>query len=565
MSPRWKRLRRILGGTFAGCVMLGLASTTAGSAPAKAELSLNGGGSWGAYRELLTWQDDLGGSRSPIDLGYAAHGSFLGRKDFLDRNLDFVLSGIPFSTEELAQVDGGASGLIDAPVQVSSLAFVLQRPVPDGLSTLQVKCDPDDPNTPDPTKCLVKRPYTGPVKVPSENLAAMALKYAGASTIPLSSWNDPSVLSAMGVPNFTTPPLAGPAPVLRSDQDEMSFYLQQFAATAAPSVWSGLKQQDTRIAWEPITERLPRQAGASRDGVEQQGQQLALGGGDPSSGTISGFTAGVFAAVPASAIGGVKQAFPKAKLEYMQVQNANGDWVAPNPASIDAAVNAGGAAPLFALTNKVPGAYPLVWVDHLYAPAHGLSIEKTEGLAAVIRYLATAGQDAAQPVGEGRLPGPLVTMALAAADQLVRSNCDAPDRHVVESSDPGPSAPDLPAIKTIGTMLHCAPGAPAPAAAAGAGGSSGGAAFSAASAGYGGTSSGAGSTALATSETGATATGGELGRKSGVAAALAATKLPLGLPPASSGLDRLATLLIGAGAYFAFRRPVRRLLARARP
>ncbi len=52
------------------------------------------------------------------------------------------------------------------------------------------------------------------------------------------------------------------------------------------------------------------------------------------------------------------------------------------------------ATPLYALTNKVPGAYPLVWVDHLYAPAHGLSIEKTEALAAVIRYLATAGQAA---------------------------------------------------------------------------------------------------------------------------------------------------------------------------
>ena len=88
------------------------------------------------------------------------------------------------------------------------------------------------------------------------------------------------------------------------------------------------------------------------------------------------------------------------------MQNANGDWVAPTPDSIDAGGRRPVArAPLFALTNKVPGAYPLVWVDHLYAPAHGLSIEKTEALATVIRYLATAGQDAAQPVGEGRLSG----------------------------------------------------------------------------------------------------------------------------------------------------------------
>ena len=285
-----------------------------------------------------------------------------------------------------------------------------------------------------------------------------------------------------------------------------------------------------------------------------------LGGGDPSSGTISGFSAGVFAAVPASAVGGIKQAFPKAKLEYIQVQNANGDWVAPTPASIDAAVNGGGAAPLFALTNKVPGAYPLVWVDHLYAPAHGLSMEKTEALAAVIRYLATAGQDAAQPVGEGRLSGPLVTMGLAAADQLVKSNCDGPDRHVVQSTDPGPYAPDLPAIKTIGTMAHCAPGAPPPAAAAG--GSFGGDSFSASSASYSGSGSSSDSTALATADTGASGGSGELGHNGGVTAALSASKLPLTLPPSSSGLDRLVTLLIGTGAYFLFRRPVRRWLAR---
>lgn len=565
MSHRWSRsLRRFLGVGLVSCILLAAAGTTNGSAaPVKATLSLSGGGSWAAYRELLHWQDDLGGSASPIDVGYAFHGSFLGRKDFLDGNLDFVLSGVPFSADELTKVNGGAAGLIDVPIQVSSMTFVLQRPVPDGLSTLDVLCNPDDPNVVDPTKCLVKKSYTGAVRIPNTNLAAMALKFTGGVTPPLSSWNHPAVLSAMGVPNFTTPLLAGPAPVLRSDQDEMNYYLQQYAATAAPSVWNGLKALETRIQWEPITERLPRQAGASRDGVEQQGQQLALGGGDPSSGTISGFTAGVFAPVPASAVGGVKQAFPDAKLEYIEVQNANGEWVAPTPASIDAAVNAGGAAPMFALSNKVPGAYPLVWVDHLYAPAHGLSLAKTEGMAALIRYVATAGQDAAQPVGEGRLSAPLVAMALAGANQLVKSNCEGSDRHVVENTDPGPYAPDLPALKTIGAMLHCAPGAPAVPAST-SGGSSGGT-YSGSGASYTGLGSSAGSTTQATAEAGASGGVTALVRKRGATVALAASKLPLPLPDTGGGLDRLIVLLVGAGSYLLLRRPVRRLLARGSP
>lgn len=561
MSLRWSRsLRRLLGVGLAACVMLGAAGTADGSAaPVKATLTLSGGGSWAAYRELLKWQDDLGGSASPIDMGYGFHGSFLGRKDFLAGDLDFVLSGVPFTAEELTHVNGGASGLIDVPMQVSSMTFVLQRPVPDGLATLDIRCDPDDPNVVDPTKCLIKKPYTGAVRIPNTNLAAMALKYTGGVTPPLSSWNHPAVLGAMGVANFTTPLLAGPAPVLRSDQDEMNYYLQQYAATAAPTVWSGLKALETRIQWEPIAERLPRQAGASRDGVEQQGQQLALGGGDPSSGTISGFTAGVFASVPASAVGGIQQAFPNAKLEYIEVQNANGEWVAPTPASIDAAVNAGGAAPLFALSNRVPGAYPLVWVDHLYAPAHGLSLAKTEGMAALIRYVATAGQDAALPVGEGRLSAPLVAMALAGANQLVKSNCEGPDRHVVETTDPGPYAPDLPALKTIGAMLHCEPGAPAVSASTG--GSSGGT-YNGSSSFYDGSGSSTGSTTEATAETGASGGVTALARKHGATVALAASKLPLPLPDTGSGLNRFVVLLVGAGGYLLLRRPVRRLLAR---
>ena len=209
------------------------------------------------------------------------------------------------------------------------------------------------------------------MRVPNANLAAMLFRYAGGTVPPMSSWNHTNVLKAMGIDNFTTPPLAGPAPVLRSDQDEFNYFMQKFAATAAPSVWEGLKAQDRTIPWEPISERLGRTVSASRDGVEQQSQQLGLGGGDPGSGTISGFTAGVVAPLPASAIGSIRSAFPKAKVEYMEVQNANGDWVAPTPDSLSKAVAAGGETPMHALTNKVAGAYPLTWVDYLYVPGEG--------------------------------------------------------------------------------------------------------------------------------------------------------------------------------------------------
>jgi ABC-type phosphate transport system substrate-binding protein len=535
----------------------GSAETDPPPADTETRLSLRGGGAWGAYQELLPWQDQLSEAKSPIDLVYTPHGSFLGRKDYLEGKLDFVLSSVGFTPEELAKIPGGANGVIAAPVQVSSLAFLLQLPVPDGLTSFVQRCDPDDPNTPDPTKCLVRRPYTGKVRIPTDNLAAMALRYPGPAQPPLTSWNHPAVLGAMGVPNFTIPPLAGPTPVLRSDPDEANYYLQHWAAATAPNVWAGLKQSEERIVWEPIAERLPRQAGASRDGVEQQSQQLTLGGGDPGSGTITGFSSGVFAPVPASSLGALEKAFPKVPLQFVEVQNANGDWVSPTPASINAAVNAGGAAPIHAATNKVPGAYPLVWVENIYVPAQGLSIQNTEAVAALIRYLATAGQDVAATVGEGRLSPPLVAAALAAANQVVKSNCVGADRHVVENTDPGDHAPDVPAMKTIGTMSHCAPGAAPAASGGGTGSGSGGSGASS----FVSSSSSSGSTGE-TVDAGVAGESDELTGKTGATAVLSASKLPLPLPPVAGGLDRFATLLVGAGAYLLFRKPVRRLLRR---
>jgi hypothetical protein len=321
-----------------------------------------------------------------------------------------------------------------------------------------------------------------------------------------------------------------------------------------------MKAANPTIPWDPITERLARQPGASRDGVDQQGQQLALGGGDPTTGVLTQFSAGVFAPLPASALGGIKNTFPDVKLQFVQMQNANGDWVEPTSASINAAVDAGGGTPLYALNNKVPGAYPLVWIDHLYAPAHDLTIQKTEALAAVIRYLATSGQAAAQPVGEGRLPASQVQVAIAAADNLVKSNCTGNDRHVEESTDPGPYAPDMPGVKAIGMMEHCVSGAP-PAAASGGSGSGTTGSFD-------GVSSSGSLTAApaATGSTGASASADgsttKVKVKRSATGALVASDLPLPSPATTGGIDRLATLLLGVALFFLFRKPVKRLLGK---
>jgi hypothetical protein len=144
--------------------------------------------------------------------------------------------------------------------------------------------------------------------------------------------------------------------------------------------------------------------------------------------------------------------------------------VTPTPAAIDAAVNGTpavtptattGAQPLYAATHPVAGAYPLTYVDYLYAPAHGLSVQKTEALATVIRYLATDGQHPLAGNGDGQLSSTLVSQALASANQLVISNCPAAD--LVDTATPGPYTPTgLPGLDGLGKAFHCEVPGPSP-------------------------------------------------------------------------------------------------------
>jgi hypothetical protein len=263
---------------------------------------------------------------------------------------------------------------------------------------------------------------------------------------------------------------------------------------------------------------------------------------------------------------------------FAAIQNASGEWVQPTPDSVDKAVDAGGSEPLYALTHQVSGAYPLVWIDRFYAPAHGLSVEKTEGLATLLRYLVTTGQEKEASVGEGRLSAALVKEALAAADQIVNSNCVGSDRHIVQSADPGPLAPaSATAMQSIGTMAHCV-----------ANGTAVGVTTTTTFHAFGSTSDfsdGAGtsfsdsgtngggfaSSNPATSD-GAVSPDGSAADDGGTNAPAAATattprsvlltasKLPLGLPASRSGTDRLATFLLGVGLYLLLRRPFARLI-----
>jgi hypothetical protein len=423
------------------------------------------------------------------------------------------------------------------------------------------------------------------VQVPNLNVAAMITGSPGSDpNAPLNGWFNPAVLGAMKIsrtwdpswpdadPGFAFAQGAYPAPVLRSDADETTYYLEQFlkaislkSSDVATSPWGAMvRLVDPKAdpATFAISERLPRPASTvTRDGAQEQVHQLGLGGADPSSGTISDLIKGVIAAAPASSLGDVRSAFPKQQFELVAMQNASNDWVAATPDSITAAVAAGGDTPLYALTNAASGAYPLAWVDRLYAPAHGLSVDKTEALATTIRYLATDGQDAAPKAGEGKLSDKLVGEALAAADQLVQSNCTGSDRTVVKSSDPGRFAPRTAGMTAIGPMLHCEAAA-APSTTVAVAAASSGPAFGSSSIPLSNSPIPALPALAAPASAPAPQSTPPSKQKKTILGALAASSLPEEQPGSGNTVDDAATFLLGAGLFLLARKPVTKLLAR---
>jgi hypothetical protein len=578
-------------------------------------VTLAGEGSNAPYKEITTWQNDLAGGRAPINLNYAATGSQQGRDDFLAGTADFAISGTQFaggsgaaapcSTQattscapgftppEIGQLPHQTLGrdVIAAPVAVTALAFILALPLNTstpgapqyGFDRQDQFCDPTtgqcDPNQP------LNTPVTRGARVPNVNLSAMVLNLnlpdpnkADTWGSNVSDWNAWDVLNAMGVQPPQCDPsqnfihcFAGmanvtkPVSVVQSEPDELNYYLQTYIRSTALTIWTSNKAATPGIDWEctasqqfngqcvggDLFERMPRVPNLSRQGADQGGDQLTIPGGTAGN-TAGGSLAGAIGALPPTSLTaaplGIQNGTP---LQFIGIQNKNGDWVTPSPTSIDAAVNAGNGTPLYAMTHSVANAYPLTWVDYLYVKSSGLSAEKTEALATLVRYLATDGQAAARPWGEGTLSSALVADALKAANQVVQSNCPSAHGTIVSSTDPGSDAPATPGIHAIGAMLHCVPPPAAPGAAAGGSGAPAGLSLS-------------GAASLPTTPalpTPAQAPTKRASTATPLPTDVTADKLPLPLP--GLALDRFATFLLGALGFAMLRDPIRRRLGRS--
>jgi len=515
VTLRLREIRTRTLGAVAGVltVAFGLlgAHTAGASSSTPAPLTIYGEGSWDVAAEATTWHNGLytaTAAHGAVVDDYTANGDGDGIGDFLAGSADYLISGVPLSAAQAARLPGGR--VIAAPILSTGLAFMLAPPSagPDlGFNVQKGGSTPVIPYGPPPLVPSNRPPFFGPpvpfgspqpdcpttgcppVNVPATNLVAMLDLDYGDPSQPtgLYQWSNPSILETWNQPaldldmssNSTdvfnptsaVSPIdssSSPFIVLRADPNDDNYYLQQWILSQAPSIWAAEGFSG------PSSLSLPPTYGSAFVGV---GLQEALGTFQ-AHGQRTGN--GLIAYVPPSGLyllNQIETAQPTTVVnpstigEFIGIQNANGDYVVPTPSSVSAAVSAGADAglsacdptnqnALYAMTHKVAGAYPLAWVDCLYAPAKGLSIAKTNAVAGLIRYRVTDGQLGLSSRGDAALPASYVLQSLAAANDVVDSNCPVAGGQVVVTNAAPTYGPTDAGVAALGPVDQCLPAPP---------------------------------------------------------------------------------------------------------
>jgi ABC-type phosphate transport system substrate-binding protein len=398
-------------------------------------VSLRGAGTDGLSLMFEEWSSAFFEAPRSVDINYPNLGDgFLARGEFIDGDVDFAITGVPFTDEEEAALAAEHRPYVSAPISLAGLGLLLRAPV-QGLATIEATDDGD----------VIVTPYDGPIRMP---ISAVNRVVYSTSNV----WQDPEFRATFGGLNMRTF-VQNATFVARSDAGATNFYLQQYLRIADPVAWAaagerfGFETDTVTEFWGPAGLSTPTRPQAS--GVYNAVGQSAnpSNGGTAQGGNVGALTAEFLLEAMAK--------FPGTDQRVIQLQNAAGEWVAPTPESIEAAFPDGDGTPMQGLQDEaLTDAYPITWVNQLVAPTSGLSVDEANALATFMRFAATDGQAQAHVHGEGELPEALVEQALDAADAVVAGNCVG-QGSVVAVGDPGPYAPSGATFPGATTWKRC--------------------------------------------------------------------------------------------------------------
>lgn len=475
------RRRAVLGATFSGLASMALLQPLWADAQAEST-RLVGGGTAQLAGEIVGWQNAIASADTPVDFAYFSRGSDEGRDQLLRGGWDFAVSGIPFSDDELARKPAGAGELIDVPISVASLSVLATTPV-DGVGSWSTYRESVDQACVDELIAIgvdeleaiatcttaVRGTFDGPFRIPPRNLASLLMGMTSEDHPErLSAWSNPGWVAAAGTDDLqiARQPRNRHTWVNRTEGSAANRSLLLYAKSMAPDVWqyattSWLPDDPNNpfdYQWEPVKTQFPARS-VSRFGSETQIGVMAIANQDVVTGNVHEGWSGNAGAIPTTIVADVLAQRPGAGFKVLEIQNANGDWVLPTQASIEASLAAGTEMNV-AASQPVPGAYPLVWINRLYTFGGTLEPDQANALAASIRYIVTDGQAAVVDDGGAPLTPALVREALDAANQIVTTNCPAATHEVVTG---GPTSFEAltPGVRALSGLRHCVVKTPA--------------------------------------------------------------------------------------------------------
>jgi hypothetical protein len=561
-------------------------------------MEIDGVGAYEVNDLMQAWGTPMFESSNPVNLSYVPGGDASGRTQLALGQVDYAISGTPLTDDDTKALAANNVTLIQAPLAAVGAVMVYEAPTDLGL--VFSSGDPDSLDGP------VITHYSGDIRLEPKVLARM-----WANEGSYRPYFDPDLVADLGIPPgappdsvFQAPGGVALQPVGRSDAGAANYNLEGFIQQYAADLYNQHLTED-HLATGIRSESWPFLDMATRAGPKSSGDALALQlaplGGTNATGGALGLldptTAKKYVDDQATANKGLNLGSgDRARLSILPLLNGAGEWVAPSPDSITAAMQAGGGVPMYGLNENAPGAYPFTWVDSLFVPSTGLSVDKTNAIATFLRYATGPGQSLAAGVQDGQLPTTLVADAAKKADQIVKGNCDAAGGKTRTDPTGGPDWPTGVAPPSGGALICVAPADDtATTQATGAqsnGGSSNQSSGSGSSSGLGsgsgsGSTSGSGSSskagtvpAITEDETGGSggtgpsdssgpadgdASGGTGDTAGGFAPGVQTVRVDLPLGPPDDGqfaLDRFSTILLGGVVFVVLRSLIRPRLAR---
>jgi hypothetical protein len=380
----------------------------------------------------------------------------------------FIMSGSPFTDAEKADLTKANATLIRAPAHAAHNAILATKDL--GTTRVIPGQDPADPapeTEPGPPLAL-----DGPHPAVKASMMKLPWSVLGSQFFELStaaSWSNPELLTTWGLTrnatdkkwrlpgsDFYYDTFGGQVPMFtaRYEPSAANLYLLTALSKVAPDQWKAYVAQ-TNVKG-PSESFLGGHVNTIRSrGVGSLLQYLD----DQTTATKNLFT-GTMGPAPLWAVAQLQETYPNFNqaLWVSELQNGSKEWVAPTSESVTKAIAAGGDTPLYALDHDAPGGYPLAWIDSMYVPATGLSIDEVNAVSAFIRFVATDGQDIVKADNDGVIGPDLVTKAFAAANAAVTSNCDAAKGVArLEADSPYyPLAAVAPKLHALAPQMVCA-------------------------------------------------------------------------------------------------------------